>query len=124
RPLAETVEASALAGDPFDSQRRAVHQDNVAGATFDHLELDGLGPYLVRTLHVEQNATVAGFALTRRMGSLAPFELHHQPIVAKLLLCYEIAVFLARNTDHAIADAEDSPRIVAARGLQEEIKAG
>ena len=85
----------------------AVGHPEVAGAAFVDLELDGAGPNLLFTLHIEEDAAVASLALALEEGAFAPLEISAEVEVLVGVARDDVAEAIAGDVDDAVLDLED-----------------
>lgn len=107
--------------DAVDCQVCAADDEDVAGATFDHLGFDGFGPDSIASDKVNENAAVAGIALARSPCFFAPFEFGDEFVVGEVgLFGGDVAVVLAGDVQGAVFPVEDVVGIFVAAKIAEE----
>src|SRR5437660_1124220 len=111
-PFAKTIETALVLSFTFHGEAGFADQNDIAGAAFNHLELDGVRPDLVLSVYMKQHAAIARLIFSWLMCVLAPAKHHVQIVVVVLLLGDEVAELRTGNMYRSVLDAKDMIGIV------------
>lgn len=116
----ESSDGRAFA-DAVDCQIRAIYDEDVAGAAFNHLALNRFWPDLIASDEMDQDAAVAGVVSARCPGFFTPFEFGGQFVVGEVgLFRRGVTKVLAGDVELPVFPIEDVVGIFIAAEIAEE----